>query len=610
MIEYCQILRFGALVLALPLLSACADNPTRTAVTTPSSAPPAVADPAQPPTPADTATKAVAPSAPPEPPAPPFQFHSQAEERLYRDGLYQVLLAEMAGYRGYYTLSAQYYFEVAKQIRKPAVAERAAQIALYAKEYDLALSAAKLWAQLDPRSADARQVLIAMLLRKGDKDSAFAEMELMLDNLSEVSDERLETLIKLLRSSENHATALKIIDKILAKRPEDVDIQLIQARLLIGTRQWEASERALLDILERDPERDEALELYLQVLHQQDKSAEALAWLRQRVEQDPEATSWRLHYARQLLAAEQNEAALSEYERLLEQTPDDTEILYTLGLLYFQAERLDEAKTRLQALLKLADAEEQRNAARYFLGQIAGEQQQWNEAEAYYRKITHGSHYLGARARLALSLIEQQQFDSGLEILRDTRFQSPTERFKFLRLEADLLIEQARYIEAQKVLEDGLESYPDNADLLYALSLVAEKMQRDDLMEQYLREILKTQPHNADALNALGYTLADRSERYQEAYDLISKALEQKPNAHYILDSMGWVLYKLGRREEALDYLQRALQAEDDPEIAAHVGEVLWQLQRGDEAREVWEKALERFPGDAVLRRTMQRFLP
>ncbi|HKJ75731.1 MAG TPA: tetratricopeptide repeat protein, partial [Gammaproteobacteria bacterium] len=174
----------------------------------------------------------------------------------------------------------------------------------------------------------------------------------------------------------------------------------------------------------------------------------------------------------------------------------------------------------------------------------------------------------------------------------------------------ELLRENGRLEEAVAVYTAALERFPDNAELLYARAMVAERLDRIDRLEEDLRRILANDPDNTQALNALGYTLADRTDRYQEAHELIRKAYEQAPDDPAVIDSMGWVLYRMGRNEEALKHLRRAYRLRADGEIAAHLVEVLWQTGREDEAREFAEQAREQFPEHELLKEVVQRLLP
>jgi len=206
-------------------------------------------------------------------------------------------------------------------------------------------------------------------------------------------------------------------------------------------------------------------------------------------------------------------------------------------------------------------------------------------------------------------MAKQGKVDEARKHVRSIRTQGAEQQNLLIQAEGELLIEEKRYDDAIAVYDEALENQY-NADLLYARAMLAEKMDRLDILERDLRIIIDKEPNHAQALNALGYTLADRTGRYEEAYEFIKQALDLNPNDFYILDSMGWVLYRLGRLEESIEYLNKALNARNDPEIAAHLGEVLWVKGERDAAKEIWGTALQETPEDTRLLNVIKRFNP
>lgn len=215
---------------------------------------------------------------------------------------------------------------------------------------------------------------------------------------------------------------------------------------------------------------------------------------------------------------------------------------------------------------------------------------------------------MGAQIRYAVLLGQQAGVEQAQHFLHALSQKSPQESIRLRRAEAEILIEAERLEQAMAVYNEALAAHPGDTELLYARAMLAEKIDRLDILEGDLRAILMQDPDNADALNALGYTLADRTDRHQEALELITRALSLKPHDYYILDSMGWVLYRMGRYEEAIKHLRRALAVNEDPEVAAHLGEVLWMMGNKKAARSVWQKALQSTPEDQGLLEVMRRF--
>jgi tetratricopeptide (TPR) repeat protein len=281
----------------------------------------------------------------------------------------------------------------------------------------------------------------------------------------------------------------------------------------------------------------------------------------------------RQYLARLLVNSGQFLEARSLFRALSQEWPDSPDLHYPVAILSLQMNDIPAAKVELESLLKLPLAEP--NTAHYFLGQIAEQERDHRTALTHFEAVRKGEYWLSARLR-------------SIRLLKELR-QEP---------------------QALDELEHLLKAMPDNAELLYETALLAEKSGHLDRMERHLRYLLKLQPENALALNALGYSLADHRTKLPEAQVLVSKALSLNPDDPFIMDSMGWVLFRLGNLEGAHDYLSKAYQQKDDPEIAAHLGEVLWSLNRKDEARNVWQSALLKTPNNDQLRNTIERFLP
>lgn len=544
----------------------------------------------------------------------PFQdiepaFKSAQQARDYQDSLYRLLVGEMKIAKGDYQNSAEHFLQVAKLTRQADIAERATRIALFGKDMKKVEQAARLWLELAPQRLEARQVLVVALLRLDKSAEAAQHIEAILDSQGSSIGSSSETLVGLLKQSGNHTTALQVIDELSKRRSQDTHLLYLHARLLIGAEQIAPAIEQLEKLLALQPAHEDAVSLYVRLLHQQGETQKVLDFLRQQLALFPERDDWRLTYARLLISADQADAAQAQFEQLLAQKPDDSELLYTLGLLGLQNEQPTTAQRYFQQLLDSTDEADQRNRARYFLGQAAEQAEQTVEALNWYRQVDDGQYYFNANMRIVLLHLEDKNFAQALTDFKDIVPATPDEEFKLLQLEAEIYMQQKQFNKAFAVYQSGLERDPENIDLLYMQGMVAEKIDRLDILEANFRRILELEPGNVDTLNALGYTLADRTHRYQEALSLIQQAYEKRPHAHYILDSMGWVMYRLRRYEEAIDYLRQALAAQEDPEIAAHLGEVLWQSGQQDEARALWEAMKAKYPDDEVLQKTLQKFL-
>ena len=521
--------------------------------------------------------------------------------------LYKLLLAEIAGHRGMLDTSIEYYLDLARDTRDHRIVERAARIAVYARDDDAALAAARLWVELDPRNPDPHQVLAIMKLRAGDLEQSAEHLQDIFAYSEGEADEKLWMIANLLGSEKDKGAVLEVMEKLVASQDSSPGALYAFAHVAARLEDLERSRELLEDTLALAPDNDNAALSYISILQRLGREQEALSWLEKKLAQSGENDfNLRMAYARLLMEVRQFGKALDQFELLVDREPENIDVLYALGLLYLQGNRLEEAETLFK---KLSAQEHLTDTSNYYLGRIAEEKRQYDEAGDWYQGVYKGEHYFDAQVRLAMLLARKGQVDEARNHLQSIRSRSGQQALVIVQAEGDLLIQAGRYEEAIAVYSEALDD-GYNPDLLYARAMAAEKTGRLDLLEQDLRSILEREPDHAQALNALGYTLADATDRHAEAYDLIKKALELRPNDFYILDSMGWVLYRLGRLDEAVEYLRKALSIRQDPEIAAHLGEVLWVRGEREQAQEVWETALQQTPEDTRLLDVIERFKP
>jgi tetratricopeptide (TPR) repeat protein len=432
------------------------------------------------------------------------------------------------------------------------------------------------------------------------------ELRYVLASLKTTPGQSYALLVDLLARERDDEVAFAVMDRFVAGAQDENLAQMAVASLAARRGKLERAAELLQQVLARAPDDEGATLLYAQVLQSQGKADEAAERLAAAVARRPEDSGLRLAYGRLLVAAKRYDQAADEFRRVVERNPDSADARYALALLLLQGERLDEAEQQLRVL---ASRGSRQASARFYLGQLAENRRRLDEAISWYRQVGPGEHFLDAQVRLAALLAQQGRLDEARQHLQGVETSDSKDQVRLFLVEAELLTAAHRYDEAMAVHDLALSEFPDDPDLLYGRAMLAERMDRIDLLERDLRAILERDPEHVQALNALGYTLADRTDRYEEAHALISKALAQRPNDFYILDSMGWVLYRMGRYPEAIEYLRRAASISEDAEVAAHLGEVLWVSGDQDAAREVWEAALRRKPDAEPVQEAMRRFL-
>lgn len=538
-------------------------------------------------------------AAQPAAPVAPFQYEN--------DPYYRLLMAEFAGQRGHLDVAVKNYVELAQSLRDAGLAERATRISVFARDDESALTAARTWVELDPKDMDARQILAAMYIRHGNADAALEHLDYVVSNDAGQPGNRLRMVANLLGHEDDRQTALAVMEKLVAKHGDDSDALLAYALLAIRAEQLDKARDAMNRIVTRTELSSNVAMAYLAVLQKQGKLPQAIDWLDSVLAANPTQFGLRLIYARLLADANRYEEARLQFGMLATEAPENSDIVFALGLLNLQANRLGEAAKNFTRLLKL-DARV--DEARFYLGQIAEAQKDPQAALSHYRKVQGGSNYFGAQMRIALVKAIEGQTDESLAFLDKLNPEDDEQRFNVARAKGEILTDKNRFDEAMKVYDTALATGEYHSELLYTRAMLAERMGKIEVLEQDLRTIIAKEPDNSQALNALGYTLAESTKRYDEALALISRALAISPQDFYILDSMGWVLYRLGRFDESVSYLEKARELRNDPEVAAHLGEVLWVKGERAAAQKTWEAALRDTPNDKKLLEVIKRLKP
>lgn len=527
-------------------------------------------------------------------------------EPLTQQLLYDILLAEIAGQRGRLDVSAPHYLQAALDSRDPRVAERAVQIATYAKQYEAALRAAQHWLELDPSSVEARKVVTALALKLGDMDEVVRQLDYLISTAKNHS-EGFHLATAILARHTDKSEALEAMEKLAARYPDSPQGRLGICRTAIMADELERALVAVEEALQMEPEMAEAEILRAQVLVRQDKKPLALEVLARAAERQPDDASLQFGYGKLLLDSGDIQGAKQQFGKVVKLEPENNDALFSLALLELETKEIKSAKHHLRQLLEHG---EKQQAVYYYLG-YAEELDGDNDAAVdWYRQVEDGEYWTQSRLRLSMIMVAQGQLEEVRREMQALRMNNPENAADYYLIEGQVLSDSDHDQEAFELYSQALVSHPDDEKLRYARALVAEKIDRLDIAELDLRHILQQDPDNIRALNALGYTLADRTDRYQEALVYIEKAYAHKPDDPAIVDSMGWVHYRLGNLDKAQGYLQQAFDMSGDGEIGAHLGEVLWAQGDQEGARRVWKAAQENDPDNRVLREVVNRYLP
>ena len=526
---------------------------------------------------------------------------------LAAQAVYQVLLGEIALQRGDLDLASTVYADLAARTRDPKIFARAVEVAGYARRFDLALATARLWVEADPSSAKAQQLMASVMILANKLDDLAPNLIRMLEVDKDSLGENLLGLNRMLARNPDRQAVFRLIDQVclpfFGVAEAHYAVAVAAASAGMKDRALAESRRAL----ELRPDWEMAALLQAQLLIRESPD-QAVSFLQGFVERNPNARDVQLHLARALVAEKRYGEAKRYFDQLLLDYPDNPDIVYPVAILALQQNDKVLAEAQLKHFLTLRVAD--KNYAYYYLGQIAEEGNRSAEALAYYASVSGGEQYLPAQIRSAHIFVEQGQLDAARKLLAEAKVSTEDERIQLIIAEAGLLRDAKQAQAAFDLLDHALAARPDQPELLYETALLAEKIERMDVLETRLRKLIELRPESAQAYNALGFSYAERNLRLPEARQLIEKALQLSPDDSFILDSMGWVLYRQGDLTGALTYLERAYIRRDDPEIAAHLGEVLWGLGRKDEARSTLREAQQKYPANEALADAIKKYAP
>ncbi|MGA0933963.1 MAG: tetratricopeptide repeat protein [Pseudohongiellaceae bacterium] len=536
----------------------------------------------------------------PLPPPEEIKYGSFSEEILTR-----VILAEMAGQRGMNQKALEDYVALARETNDINIIRRASRIASFLRDVPASLEMGNMWLAKEPDSQEALRTLAFQMVTLGRYREALKHMDRLVA-LGATIDFRLITN----RTALDNNIAL-IIDALIAdfedmktRYPDNQSLRLALAHLYQQNDQTEQSYALVTVLAEEMNDPPEVVILEVELLERMGEADKARLRLEQALRSNDDNKQLRFQYARKLVDEERYREARDQFKIIVEQNPEDFDMLYSLALISMEIKMLNDARIYFQ---RVVDNGQRLDDAHYYLGYIYMQDNNPEEAIPHFFNVNAGGNFLQAQRSLTELMVRAGRYDEVRSRLQNIRFRNPDYNIALLSMEANVLMDEGFMNEAGMVLNNAVGAFPSNIQLLFLRSVYSQEIKDLALMEEDLRKIIQLNPNNPVAYNSLGYTLADRTDRYDEAYKLIMRAVELAPNDPAIIDSLGWVQYRLGRYEEARANLDRAYELFPDHEVAAHLGEVLWVMGEKSEARSVWRKALESQPDSDHIRSTMER---
>ncbi len=523
--------------------------------------------------------------------------------------MFQMLVAEMAGRRGRVDLAMEGYLNASRAIDDPRLAERAARLAVYAKDWESAREAGQRWTSLEPDNLSAHRLLVGVLFKQQDVLATADTYERILALTEQPFDTGAASVLASLAREPQLSFSVEVAQELSSRHPKSAMGHFLVARLAGADGQDDLSLASYESTLAIKPDMGRANLYRAQLKASLGETTEALNELRAYLKRNPEDIASRLGMARLLIEVDRPAEAEAYSSSLFQRYGDRGEVVFEIALMAIDNKRLEAAQTYLQRAIEL---EHKASDAHYFLGRVSQIRRDTAAAISAYDQVQEGQYHLDAGIRAAEISAQIDSVDVGLSRLASLggQFSAEDDAQRLALAEANILQAAGRDAQALSVLNLAYQSQPGDQDLRYARGLAAERVGDTVLFEADMRALFGADPSNAHAMNALGYSLAVRGERLDEAKELIEKAHQMRPDDPAIIDSMGWLAFKQGDNETSLAYLRRAYQLLNDPEIAAHLSEVLWAAGHREEAQKLLKSALVEAPEDDRLRQVQQLFKP
>ena len=532
-------------------------------------------------------------------PVPEIEYGSFTEDQLY-----EAIVSELSAQRGQVVEAGESYFDLAMSTRDLTIIQRAIQFASVNADTNALLQLGLLWAQLEPTNSQPQLLLSIQFLESGAFGQAISHMSRVLDLGGNMDFAALSSRTGRL-NPQDRSVLIENLRRLKSEFGNQTSIHLTLVQLLAQNGNFEEA-LTEIELLKDDTDlTPNMVMLESQILQSLDNPERATRVMRTGVARFETDKSLRLNYARLLIQNEEYEQAQEQFQILVEQDPQDWETLYSVALLDTQLENFDRA---IAAYTKLIAVDQRADESQYNLGLIYQQQDNLGKSIENFRQVRIGtSNFLAAQQQATRLSIQSGRLDDAHDWLSQLSRGQPRLEVLFTTIESSLLIQEGHPDAAEQLLNTALNKFPNETDLLFARVLYYDSQSNPDGSERDLKQIIIMQPEDSRALNHLGYMLADQTTRHEEALELIERAIAISPGEPAIIDSLGWALYKVGRYEEALVQMRRAFAAFPDDEVASHLGEVLWALERFDEAMRVWQDALETEPESPLIAEAMKR---
>ena len=529
-----------------------------------------------------------------------IEYGSFTEEQLYR-----AIISELGAQRGQLEDAGENYFVLAVETRDLNIIRRAVQFASVTGDTNALMQLGLLWSDIEPENAQPHLLLSFQFLENANFDRALSHMTRVIELGGEMDFSALAARTDQL-SPGSRATLIENLRQLTSEFAEQESIRLALVQLLAQNREFDNALLELRLLEQLSGESPSLVQLQAQILQSMNDDNQALQVLRRGVREFENDKPLRRGFARLLIQNEEYEEAKQQFQYIMEQDPQDWETRYSIALLDLEMQNFASAAQGFNLLVGVGQRTDE---SQYYLGYIYEKEEDYERAIEHYRQVGIGTNnFLAAQQQATRFSIQLEELDEAHQWLMNLSGGQPRLEIFFNTIESNLLTQNGYADEAKELLDIALNKYPNESELLFARVLYYDSQRDMAGSEADLRQIIRMKPEDSRALNHLGYMLADQTTRYEEALELIERAIAISPDDPAIIDSLAWAQYKLGQYEEALENLRRAFAVFPDHEVASHLGEVLWLLGKEEEATQVWEEALEETPSSELIKEVMGRF--
>lgn len=514
-----------------------------------------------------------------------------------------VLGAEMALQRGQYLEASQAYLRAAQAANDEELAEQATRVAHEHRQWSVVQAAAERWLELNHTDEEARRFAAFAALHLYRINTATEHLSTLLETAFINPQAGFLALLPQLSEEGSSSAVTAVLKQLVVKYPDVTEAHYALAQAAVQSENLKLAMEHAKKARELGPFWSPAGLLLARVQMLTGDSDGALTTAKQVVDQDNQ-DSHRLEYALMLMQAGKEEEGRKELNALATSESTGTVVERALADIDFQLGNRDAAAQRFSNLVASGRFVYE---SLFYLGAIAEGRQAWDDASQIYSRVTGGEFAVAAQTRLARIKAKQQGLEAGLKHLEEFGATRPQYRIETITARATLMSSNGDSAGALALLDTALKAYPDAVELRFARIFQLESADKVDECIADLRKLVADRPNDPAAVNALGYTLVDRTRHHKEGLDLIQQALTETPDSGAVLDSMGWALFRVGRHQDALGYLEQAKRRINDPEVDLHLGEVLLSLDRKNDARDLWQKASERYPENEEFKQRLQK---